>query len=308
MGNTNDLSSRINAKYKSMSRGQKLLTAYITDHYDKAAFLTAAKMGAAVGVSESTAVRYALLLGYKGYPEFQEALQEQVQGKLKDAHAARTVSGRASRSEILEMALALDRKNIKETSKQIDAAAFALAVDAILDAGNIYVIGVRNCAPLASFFASCLHLMFDRVHLLNANGSGELFEQLMWIDKGDVVVGISFPRYSMRTLKAMEFANNRSARVITLTDSVHSPMNLYSSCNLVAKSDMPAAWGSMTAPLSVVNALLLALYAKKQTEVADALECLEGIWGEYQVYGSDEMEPADDFIGMQYAKETGESH
>ena len=210
MSNTNDLSNRINDAYSKLSKGQKRLATYITDNYDKAVFLTAAKLGEVVGVSESTVVRFATHLGYKGYPEFQSALEELVRNKLNSIQRMEVTYGR--------------------------------------------------------------------------------------------IIGISFPRYSMRTLKAMEFANNRSAKVITLTDSVHSPMNLYSSCNLIADSDMASIVDSLVAPLSVINALIVALCMKKQNEVAKTLEMLEDIWDEYQVYENDEINYIDDSIKMRYGK------
>ena len=302
MSNTNDLSNRINEKYGSMSKGQKLLATYITDNYDKAVFLTAAKLGDVVGVSESTVVRFATNLGYKGYPEFQKALEELVRNKLNSIQRMEVTYGRISQSQILETVLHSDAENIKNTLENIDQNAFELAVDTILNAKNIYVVGIRSCAPVASFLAFYLNLMFDNVRLLNTNSSSELFEQMVRINSEDVIIGISFPRYSMRTLKAIEFANNRSAKVITLTDSVHSPMNLYSSCNLIAKSDMASIVDSLVAPLSVVNALIVALCMKKQDEVAGTLEMLEKIWDEYQVYENDEIDHVDDSIKMRYAR------
>ena len=163
-------------------------------------------------------------------------------------------------------------------------------------------IGIRSCAPLASFMAFYFNLIFDNVRLLSTSSSSEIFEQMARISGDDVIIGISFPRYSMRTLKAMEFANNRSAKVITLTDSIHSPMNLYSSCNLIADSDMASIVDSLVAPLSVINALIVALCMKKQSEVAKTLEMLEDIWDEYQVYENDEINYIDDSIKMRYAK------
>ena len=302
MSNTNDLCNRINEHYSSMSKGQKLLAAYITDNYDKAVFLTAARLGEVVGVSESTVVRFATSLGYRGYPEFQKALEELVRNKLNSIQRMEVTYGRISQSQILATVLQSDAENIKNTVEHMDQGAFELAVDTILNAKNIYVIGIRSCAPLASFLAFYLNLMFDQVHLLNTNSSSELFEQMVRIDSSDVIIGISFPRYSMRTLKAMEFANNRNAKVITLTDSVHSPMNLYSSCNLLAKSDMASIVDSLVAPLSVINALIVALCMKKQEEVAQTLEMLEKIWGEYQVYENDEIDHIDDSIKMRYAR------
>ena len=301
-GNTNDLTSRINECYGSLSKGQKILATYITDNYDKAVFLTAAKMGQVVGVSESTVVRFATHLGYKGYPEFQKALEEMVRNKLNSIQRMEVTYGRISQSHILETVLQSDQEKIKDTLEHIDEHAFELAVDTIIKAKHIYIVGIRSCAPLAAFMAFYFNLMFENVTLLQTNNSSELFEQMVRISKDDVIIGISFPRYSMRTLKAMEFANTRNAKVITLTDSVHSPMNLYSSCNLIARSDMASIVDSLVAPLSVINALIVALCMKKQGEVAKTLENLEDIWNEYQVYENDEINYIDDKIKMRYAK------
>ena len=301
-GNTNDLTSRINECYGSLSKGQKILATYITDNYDKAVFLTAAKMGQVVGVSESTVVRFATHLGYKGYPEFQKALEEMVRDKLNSIQRMEVTYGRISQSHILETVLQSDQEKIKDTLEHIDEHAFELAVDTIIKAKHIYIVGIRSCAPLAAFMAFYFNLMFENVTLLQTNNSSELFEQMVRISKDDVIIGISFPRYSMRTLKAMEFANNRNAKVITLTDSVHSPMNLYSSCNLIARSDMASIVDSLVAPLSVIDALIVALCMKKQGEVAKTLETLEDIWNEYQVYENDEINYIDDKIKMRYAK------
>ncbi len=302
MSNTNELLNRINNAYSGMSKGQKLLATYITDNYDKAVFLTAAKMGETVGVSESTVVRFATHLGYKGYPEFQNALEELVRNKLNSVERMEVTYGRISQSQILETILQSDQDKIKTTLEKIDHNAFELAVDTILSAKHIYVVGIRSCASLASFLAFYLNLMFEDVHLLTTNSSSELFEQMVRIDEEDVIIGISFPRYSMRTLKALEFANNRNAKVITITDSIHSPMNLYSSCNLIADSDMASIVDSLVAPLSVINALVVALCMKNQKEVAKTLTTLEEIWDEYQVYESDEINYIDDSIKMRYAK------
>lgn len=305
MANTNDLLHRINHKYSSMSKGQKLLATYITDNYDKAVFLTAARMGEIVGVSESTVVRFAMSLGYKGYPEFQKALEELVRNKLNSVQRMEVTYGRISQSKILETVLQSDADKLKTTLDKIDHNAFELAVDTILSAKNIYIVGIRSCAPLASFLSFYLTLMFDNVRLLHTNSSSEIFEQMVRIDEDDVIIGISFPRYSMRTLKALEFANNRSAKVITITDSIHSPMNLYSSCNLIADSDMASIVDSLVAPLSVINALIVALCMKKQKEVAKTLSTLEEIWDEYQVYENDEIDYIDDSVKIHYAKLEG---
>ena len=204
--------------------------------------------------------------------------------------------------KILDNVLQSDIEKIKLTLEHTDREAFNLAVDTLLQAKTIYIVGIRSCAPLAQFLSFYLNLIFEDVRLLRTSSASELFEQMIRISEQDAIIGISFPRYSMRTLKAMEFANNRNAKVITLTDSVHSPMNLYSSCNLIADSDMASIVDSLVAPLSVINALIVALCMKKQRDVAKTLEMLEGIWDEYQVYENDEINAIDDSIKMRYAK------
>lgn len=294
--NTNELLSKINGRYVKLSKGQKRLADYIMGNYDKAVFLTAAKLGKTVGVSESTVVRFATQLGYEGYPGFQKALEELVRNKLNSIQRMEVTYGRISQSEILGTVLQSDIEKIKMTLTSVDQSTFDLAVKTILDARRIYIVGIRSCAPLANFLAFYLNLIFENVTLVNTNSSSEIFEQLIRIGGEDVIIGISFPRYSMRTLKALEFASNRKAKVITLTDSIHSPMNLYSSCNLIARSDMASIVDSLVAPLSVINALIVALCMKKQKEVIATLGTLEEIWDEYQVYNSDELDPVNDKV------------
>ena len=293
MGKGENLLNKMNVKYQKFSKGQKKLASYISDNYEKDAFMTAAKLGETVGVSESTVVRFAIHLGYKGYPEFQKALEELVRNKLNSIQRMEVTYGKVPQAEILDTVLHSDIDKIKMTMENIDHDAFEQAVETILDAKSIYIVGIRSCAPLASFLGFYFHLLFNQVHLLHTNSSSELFEQMIHISEEDVIIGISFPRYSMRTLKALEFANNRKARVITLTDSIHSPMNLYSSCNLIARSDMASIVDSLVAPLSVINALVVALCMRKQKEVVATLEDLEKIWDEYQVYKNDEINMAD---------------
>ena len=289
MQNNNELLQKINEGYPRFSKGQKKLAEFIREDYDKAAFLTAAKMGEEVGVSESTVVRFAMALGYDGYPGFQKALGELVRTKLNSIQRMEVTYGRISQGEILASVLQSDIEKIKLTMETIDHGAFEMAVDTILKARKIYVVGIRSCAPLASFLCFYLNLVCDDVTAVNTSSPSEIFEQMLRIGEEDVIIGISFPRYSMRTLKALEYASNRKAKVITLTDSVHSPMTLYSSCNLIARSDMASIVDSLVAPLSVVNALVVALCMKKQTEVITTLTTLEGIWDEYQVYNKDEL-------------------
>ena len=298
MGTKNELLKKLEKGYKKFSKGQKKLADFIRGNYDKAAFLTAAKMGEEVGVSESTVVRFAMALGYEGYPEFQKALGELIRTKLNSIQRMEVTYGRISQGEILSTVLQSDIDKIKLTMNGIDHEAFEMAVDTLLMAKKIYVIGIRSCAPLASFLSFYLNLICENVVAVHTNSSSETFEQLIRIGEEDVIIGISFPRYSMRTLKALEFASNRKAKVITLTDSIHSPMTLYSSCNLIARSDMASIVDSLVAPLSVVNALVVALCMKKQEEVISTLEMLEDIWDEYQVYSKDELNMIGDSVEM----------
>ena len=304
MGNKNELLQRMDEKYAKFSKGQKKLADFIRNEYDKAAFMTAAKMGEEVGVSESTVVRFAMALGYEGYPEFQKALVEVVKNRLNSIQRMEVTYGRIGQAEILTSVLQSDIDKIKMTISAIDHTAFEMAVETILNAKRVYVIGLRSCAPLACFLGFYLNLICDDVTVINANGSSEIFEQLIRINEEDAIIGISFPRYSMRTLKALEFASNRKAKVITLTDSIHSPITLYSSCNLIARSDMASIVDSLVAPLSVINALVVAMCMKKQKEVVATLETLEQIWDEYQVYSKDELNMVGDPVEFARLEET----
>lgn len=303
---SNEILKKIEENYNGFSKRQKLIADYILNNYDKAAFLTAAKLGNAVGVSESTVVRFATELGYKGYPGFQKALEELVRTKLNSIQRMEVTYGRITQSEILESVLNSDIDKIKQTLANIDQKAFEMAVDTILNARKIYIIGIRSCSPLAEFLSFYLNLICDNVIPVRTNSSSEIFEQLIRVSEEDVVIGISFPRYSMRTLKALEFASNRKAKVITLTDSTHSPINLYSSCNLIARSDMASIVDSLVAPLSVINALVVALCMKKQDEVIATLETLEEIWDEYQVYSSDELNCVENKVTFNYIEDEEE--
>ena len=297
-----DIISRINEHYPRMSKSQRAIAAYIEEHYDQAVFMTAAKMGQTLGISESTVVRFAAGIGYDGYPKFQKALESCVQGKLNGIQKMDAKYGRSSQSEILTSVLTADIEKIQDTIDNLDPAAFESAVATILEAETIYIMGLRSNEPLAAFLHFYLNMIRGKVFLLNTTSVSETFEQMIHIGPKDCFIGISFPRYSMRTLKAMEFANDRNAKVIAITDSIHSPMNLYSSCNLIADSDMASIVDSLVAPLSVINALVVALCMKKQKEVAGTLTMLEDIWDEYQVYENDEINYIDDSIKMRYGK------
>lgn len=303
MMNNNDLMSRINAQYNGMSRGQKRIANYITDYYDQAVFLTAAKLGEAVGVSESTVVRFAMSLGYKGYPQFQKDLEDNIRGRLTEQQTIQIKNDRAEQDDILRTTLESDIKNLKNTLEDLDNSAFQLAVNMILDARKIYIVGIRSCGSLATALAAQLNLVKEEVVLVNSSDTNDIFEQILYITDQDVMVGISFPRYSMRTLKAMEFANSRSAKVIALSDSIHSPINLYSSCNLIAHSDLSSVSESLTAPLSVINALGVACTKAKRKELAQNLKELENLWGDFDGSGNDEIEPITDSVQMFYPSE-----
>ena len=295
MGKDN-LFSKIRSGYSGFSKGQKKLADYVLENYEQAVFMTASRLGGEVGVSESTTVRFAVELGYEGYPQFRQALEEVVLNKLNSVQRMEVSYRNIPEDQILDSVLADDIDKIKQTlENEHNKASFTEAVNTILDAKKVYVIGIRSCAPLASFMGFYLHQILDDVRLVTSNNSSEIFEQMIRIDENDVVIGISFPRYSMRTLKAMEFANNRRAKIITITDSVHSPINLYSSCSLLAKSDMASIVDSLVAPLSVINALLVALSMERKTEVMDTLNDMEKLWEEYQVYNRDDMDPLTEF-------------
>lgn len=289
----NDIITRINSQFVSMSKSHKRIASYIMDHYEQAVFMTAARLGEELGISESTVVRFASGIGYEGYPEFQKALEEWVKDKLSSVQKIGVKYGNSTQSEVLNAVLSSDMEKIRDTMENLDEVAFETAVDIILEARAVYIVGIRSCEPLADFLSFYLNMIRGNVWLLRTTSVSEMFEQMIRIDEKDAIIGISFPRYSMRTLKAMEFANDRNARVITITDSVHSPMNLYSSCNLLARSDMVSIVDSLVAPLSVINALVVALCLKRPEEVKHNLETLEEAWNNYQVYLNDEI----NFIG-----------
>ena len=299
--NRYDIITRINEHYSKMSKGQKAISAFIYDHYDQAVFMTAAKLGETVGVSESTVVRYAMFIGYNGYPEFQRDLEDWVQNKINSVQKIGAKYGKSTQSEILTSVLEADIEKIQDTIQSLDPVAFETAVDIILEAKNVYVMGVRSCEPLADFLHFYLNMIRGNVILLKTTSVSETFEQMIRIDEQDAMIGISFPRYSMRTLKAMEFANDRNAKVITVTDSVHSPMNLYSSCNLLARSDMVSIVDSLVAPLSVINALVVAMCLKRPEDVKMNLKNLEEAWNNYQVYLNDEINFIDEEPMLNYS-------
>ena len=291
---TENIVKIINGKFPAMSRGQRKLAEYILAQYDKAAFLTAAQIGKQVGVSESTVVRFAGLLGYKGFPQMQKALEGMVYKRLHEAPAVDIENENISGQEVLEQILKKDIRNISNTLEMADRRTFEMAVEKLLNARHVYLVGIRGSEPLAVYMGFYLKLMLDEVTVVSNGNTSDLFEELMKINEEDCLVGISFPRYSMRTLKAIEFANSRSVSVITITDSINSPMNLYSSCNLIARSDMTAAADSLCAPMSLVNALITAVMAKRRKNLQNRLEMLEDICNQYGTGENDELNKVDD--------------
>lgn len=284
----NDLVKNINNRYNTLSKGQKLLANYIINNYDKAVYLTAAKLGKIVGVSESTVVRFATILGYDGYPKLQRALEEMAKNKLSSVQRMEVTFDRINKDNVLKYVLHSDAEKIRLTAEEIDETAFSQAIETLLHAKNIYIIGVRSSAPLASFLSYYLGLIFEHVKLIQSSGASELFEQLYHIGEEDAIIGISFPRYSRSTLKAMEFATKRKAKSIAITDSYASPMTRYSQCNLIARCDMASVADSIVAPMSVINAIIVAVCQQKQEEVVSTFASLEEIWNEYQVYRKDD--------------------
>lgn len=280
----NDLMSKIQNNLSTFSKGQRLIAKYIIEHYDKAAFLTASKLGATVGVSESTVVRFATELGYGGYPQLQKALQEMIRNKLTAVQRMEVTSDRMGDQDILHSVLSSDIDKIRMTLDEIDRSSFEAAVEAILNARNIYILGVRSSASLSGFLGFYFNLMFDNVKLIHTNSVSEIFEQILRVGDGDVVLGVSFPRYSKRTLKALEYSKKSGATVIALTDSRLSPLSQTADYTLLAKSDMASFVDSLVAPLSVVNALIVAIGMRKQKEISETFTHLESIWDEYEVY------------------------
>lgn len=281
-------------RYPEMSKSHKKTADFILNHIDRAVFMTAAELGKELEISESTVVRFAYAMGMEGYPQFQKELANCVQNRLTGKESAGEKYYGRSQSEILTSVMRDDIDKLQHTIEHLDANAFDMAVEAVLSADNVYVMGLRSNEPLARFLHFYLNMIRRNVVLLSTTSVSETFEQMMYIGEKDCFIGISFPRYSMRTLKAMEFANDRNARVIAITDSVNSPMNLYSSCNLCARSDMVSIVDSLVAPLSVINALVVALVLKCPGEVRKNMEMLEQVWNDYQVYLGDEINFIDD--------------
>lgn len=280
----NDLITKIQSELPSFSKGQKQIARFILEHYDKAAFMTASRLGVTVGVSESTVVRFATELGYDGYPHLQRALQEMIRNKLTSVQRMEVAGDRMGGRDVLQTVLHADTDMIRVTLDEIDRDAFQGAVDALMGAKRIYILGVRSSSALASFLGFYFNLLFENVTLVHTNSVSEIFEQVLRIGPGDVLFGISFPRHSKRTLSAMKYARDRGARVIALTDSQLSPLARVADHVLLARSDMASFVDSLVAPLSVINALIVAVGMSRRDEIEQTFNKLERIWEEYDVY------------------------
>lgn len=279
-----DILSVIQTQMPTFSKGQKLIANFILESYDKAAFMTASKLGKTVKVSESTVVRFAAELGYDGYPAMQRTLQEMIRNKLTSIQRIEVTDDRIGSQDILSMVMQSDAEKLRMTLEQIDRADFEGAVKDIVRAKRIYILGVRSASAISTFLAFYFNLIFDNVTHVSASSASEVFEQLLRVGPQDVVIGASFPRYSKRTVKAMEFARDRGAQVIAITDSKASPLADSAHRLLLAKSDMASFVDSLVAPLSLVNALIVAISREKKQDLSRNLEELERIWEEYEVY------------------------
>lgn len=290
----NDLFSEIKNRLPEMSKGHKLIGNYILEHYDKAAFMTAAKLGSTVGVSESTVVRMASELGFDGYPALQRALQDVMRNKLTAVQRIDVTSGQIGESDILEKVLNLDIERIRKTLEECSKEDFNQCVDKIMNSRTIYIIGSRSSASLAGFIRYYFNLIFPSVKLVTASSTSEMFEQILRIDGDDVIIGISFPRYSNQTVNALKYAKAHDAKVIAITDSRSSPLVPYADNLLLARSDMASFVDSLVAPLSLINALIAAVSIRARERVADTFEKLEIIWDEYEVYSKNNREESSD--------------
>ncbi len=281
---TNDISALIEAKMPTLSKGQRRIAGVITQSYEKAAYMTAAKLGELSGVSESTVVRFATELGFEGYPEFQRAVQELVRSRLTPNQRIEMTNLRIGDGDLLSNVMRSDMEKIKFTLDSIDRASFDGAVNALINAKQIYIFGVRSSSYLASFLHFNLDMIFENVKLIEATGTSEVFEQALNISQGDVMLAISFPRYSSRAVTAVKYARDKGADVIALTDSKSSPIAPYANQLLTAQSDMASYVDSLVAPLSIINAMLVQITKLKQEEVKERFDRLERIWEEYEVY------------------------
>ncbi len=284
----------IEEKRPKFSKGQRLIADYILNHYEKAAYMTASRLGHTVGVSESTVVRFAFELGYDGYPHMQRHLQEMIKHKLTAVQRIEVADEQIGNGEVLDKVLNLDIEKIRQTLEDTDRNAFNGAVNAIVGARTVYIQGARSASTLAQFLSFYFQLIFPDVRLIHTTSSTEMFEQILRIDKQDVIIGISFPRYSTRTVSALQYAKSQGAKVIAITDSAQSPLAKTSDFFLQASSDMASFVDSLVAPLSLINALIVAVGLKKSEELKDTFSRLERIWEDYDVYqktDADQVEP-----------------
>lgn len=275
---------RIENVYPTLSKGHKKIADFIKSNYEKASFMTAASLGKAVGVSESTVVRFASNIGFDGYPELQKYLQEAVKSHLTSVQRMDVAASRYGSDDFIDRAFMTDIEMIKQTRDGISREAFSKSAEAINKAKKIYILGVRSSAALASFAAFYLRFLYENVVLVDTSASSELFEQMFRIGSEDVCIAISFPRYSSQTVKALSFAKSRGATIISITDGEMSPIAPYATHLLVAKSSMVSFVDSLVAPLSVINALVAASAREKRDDVYNDFKALEEIWDEYHVY------------------------
>ena len=279
-----DLAALIESVMPTLSKGKKKIALTVLSDYDKVAYMTAAKLSEMVGVSESTVVRFAIELGFDRYPEFQHAVQELVRAKLTPNQRIRIAEERLVGVNPIENVMTSDAEKIKYTMHSIDRTAFSAAIDAIVSAENVYIFGVRSSAFLAGFFNFNLGMIQDNVRLVQPTSSSEVFEQILEIGKRDVLIAISFPRYSAKIVNAVKYARSRNATIIALTDSVQSPLAEHANCLLTAQSDMASFVDSLVAPLSIIDALLVAVTQRRGDEVRERFDRLERVWDEYDVY------------------------
>ena len=284
MINHMDLIETIENSMDEFSKGHRLIAKYIIANFDKAAYMTASALGAEVGVSESTVVRFANELGFDGYPQLQQQIRETTRVRLTSVQRLNAANNRMNEDEVLDFILTADAERIRSTLDTVDRVAFAKAADMMLSAKNIYILGMRSSAVLAEYMRHYFGLMFENVRLLKPASGSEVFENLMNIHADDVFVSISFPRYTTSIVNATEFAQNAGAKVIALTDSLSSPIVPHADVSLIAKSEMASFADSLVAPMSVINALIAYIGKKKQDEVAENLTKLEAVWKEYNVY------------------------
>lgn len=278
---------KIELGFDGFSKGQKAIAKYITEHYEKAAYMTAAKLGKLADVSESTVVRFACELGFDGYPDFQRALKELVKTNLTSFQRVEVSDSMIGDKDILTQVVLSDVEKLRTTLDNIDRRAFENAVDKIISAKRIYILGVRSSATLAGFLHYNLQMAFDNLTLVQTTSGSEMLEQIMRIDKDDVMIAISFPRYSKRIINAVEFARHKGANVVALTDSNASPIAQNADQVLTANSDMASFVDSLVAPMSIINAIAVSVAKKKKEELTVRLKTLEDIWDEYDVYDKD---------------------